>query len=955
MKKEIQSKPKYLTFFSLISLFLLISKTTIAADVVPYFYMWGIGNSAYQVQSLMDARQKMGLQGASLAFQIGDGTCNTYSAFGVDQMIPDIKAFTSAGGKLIISVGGATGPFMEDYCATGTAFATVLEGLMLRSGIYNLDFDVEGASIATPSSIKIRIQAIKILEAKYPQMSVSYTLPVLAPAGVYNPGGLTLDGVNLIKQTANEGARIDHINLMTMDYYYNPPAGTTQGDLAIGATEQTVSQLQSIYPSKSKAQLYAMVGITPMIGINDDNSVFQLADAQKVAAYAKTKGIGRISYWALQRDQMGPGGNLPLYSGVNKSNFEFFKAFNASAGGTPLPGPTATPKPTPKPVPGPTATPKPTPTPAPGPTATPTPTAAPTPTPAPGSCTLWTEGKIYQKGQVVSYQGKTYTALVTHNSYVGANWNPASTPTLWSAGGTCGGDSPTPTPTASPAPTPAPGQCSIWTEGKIYMKGEVVSYMGKTYTAVVSHTAYVGANWNPASTPSLWSAGGTCGGTTTPTPAPTPTPKPTPTPIPTPTPKPTPIPTSTPKPTPTPIPTPTPKPTPTPVPTPTPKPTPPGTTAKRFVAYFTEWGVYGRNFHVADIPANLITHINYAFANLSADGQCILGDAYAATDKFYPGDSWDAGVLRGSFNQLKKLKQAHPKLKTLISVGGWTWSNNFSAVASTAAGRSLLAQSCVDFAAKYGFDGIDIDWEYPVSGGLVPGLPQDKQNFTLLMQTLRNQLTAQGLKDGKNYLLTMAAPAGPVTLQNIELAKVAKILDFINLMSYDFYGAWANWVGFNAPLYAQTKDTNPDPLARQGFNINSAVTSYLQAGVPADRLVLGAPLYGRGWAGVPNVNNGLYQNGTGPSTGTWEAGVLDWHDIKANYLPKMTRFWDADAQVPYLFNSSTGTFISYDDPESLGKKVDYIKSKGLGGVMVWELSSDDSSDSLITTLNRVLR
>jgi chitinase len=119
--------------------------------------------------------------------------------------------------------------------------------------------------------------------------------------------------------------------------------------------------------------------------------------------------------------------------------------------------------------------------------------------------------------------------------------------------------------------------------------------------------------------------------------------------------------------------------------------------------------------------------------------------------------------------------------------------------------------------------------------------------------------------------------------------------------------------------------------------------------------VIGAPLYGRGWAGVPSTNNGLYQTATGPSQGTWEAGVLDWHDIKQNYLPKMPRYWDSEAQVPFLYNPTTQVFISYDDEESCNKKVDFILSKGLGGVMVWELSSDDSNNTLIRTLNRAIR
>lgn len=525
----------------------------------------------------------------------------------------------------------------------------------------------------------------------------------------------------------------------------------------------------------------------------------------------------------------------------------------------------------------------------------------------------------------------------------------------------------------------AAATCQIWAEGKAYTVGQVVTYQSVAYTCIQAHMAWMGTNWNPAVAASLWKNGGSCDVTPTPsptptvtptaspspsptptvkpTPSPTPTVKPTPTPTPSPTVKPTPTPSPTVKPTPSPTPTVTPKPSPSPTvkPTPTPSPTPTGSAEKRFIAYFTAWGIYGRNYQVSNIPADQITHINYAFANISSTGECVLGDAYADIDKFFDGDSWDAGALRGNFNQLNKLKKSHPKLKTLISVGGWTWSSNFSMVAASATSRAHFAQSCVQFAAQYGFDGVDIDWEYPVSGGLTNGTPADKHNFTLLLQALRAELNTQGQKDGHKYLLTIAAPAGPTTMANLEIQPISTILDWINLMTYDFHGGWERQTGLNAPLYAQSGDPSADPLVRSSFNTNSAVQGYLTAGVPAKKLVIGAPLYGRGWAGVPNVNHGLYQSATGPSTGTWEAGVLDWHDIKQNYLPKMTRYWDSEAQVPYLYDPTSKTFITYDDEESSSKKVDFILSKGLGGVMVWELSSDDATSTLVRTLNRVIR
>lgn len=378
--------------------------------------------------------------------------------------------------------------------------------------------------------------------------------------------------------------------------------------------------------------------------------------------------------------------------------------------------------------------------------------------------------------------------------------------------------------------------------------------------------------------------------------------------------------------------------------------------ASRVIGYFAAWSVYGRDYHVNEIPADKLTHINYGFANISDEGRCTLGDPYADTDKFYEGDSWDTGAKRGSFHQLELLKAANPGLKTLISVGGWTWSGRFSDVALTAESRSKFADSCVAFMKEHGFDGIDIDWEYPVSGGLPENTtrPEDKQNYTLLLQELRSKLDGAGSTDGQSYLLTIAAPAGPNVFANLELEAVGKTVDWINLMTYDFHGGWEPITNFNAPLYASAADPTADPMIQKHFNTHSAVTGYIDGGVPADKIVLGVPFYGRGYKGVPAGNNGLYQSHSGLPEGTWEAGMFDYHDIKANYLPTFKRFWNEEAMVPWLYDEAQGIMISYDDPESIAKKGSYARENGLGGVMFWELSGDDAESSLLNAVNESL-
>jgi chitinase len=380
---------------------------------------------------------------------------------------------------------------------------------------------------------------------------------------------------------------------------------------------------------------------------------------------------------------------------------------------------------------------------------------------------------------------------------------------------------------------------------------------------------------------------------------------------------------------------------------------------RRIVGYFVEWGIYQRGYHVADVPADKLTHLNYAFARVTPDGECVLFDSFAAVDKAYPGDKWEPpGQLRGCFNQLLQLKKKHPHLKTLISVGGWTLSGPFSDVAASEKLREKFAKSCVAFVVKYGFDGVDVDWEYPVGGGLESNRtrPEDRQNFTLLLAALRRELDARGKLDRRPYLLTIAAPAGPKVIRNLEVEKIHRHLDWINLMTYDFHGAWSTLTNFNAPLYPSKDDPTPDEDVRKRFNVDAAAKAYLAAGVPAEKVVVGVPFYGRGWGGVKDVKDGLYQpHAPQPPKGTWEAGVFDYKDLAANHVGKTRRLWHDEARVPWLFDPKSGVMISYDDAESLKLKAEYVKAEGLGGVMFWELSADDSKGALLTTLADTLR
>jgi chitinase len=242
----------------------------------------------------------------------------------------------------------------------------------------------------------------------------------------------------------------------------------------------------------------------------------------------------------------------------------------------------------------------------------------------------------------------------------------------------------------------------------------------------------------------------------------------------------------------------------------------------------------------------------------------------------------------------------------------------------------------------YGFDGLDIDWEYPVGGGLGSNInrPEDKTNYTLLLQELRSQLDASN----PNYRLTIAAPAGPTTIQNMDLPDLAVPLDWINLMTYDFEGSWSPATGFNAPMSAPAGATGNAALA----NTEGAIQTYLAAGVPPQKIVMGLPFYGRGFAGVGDTNSGLGQPFSGVPSGTWEAGMFDYHDLVTNYISNAayTRYFDNDTLVPWLHSSSLQVMISYDDAESFGHKLDYIIDNSLGGAMFWELSGDTATRTM---------
>ncbi|WP_329136013.1 glycoside hydrolase family 18 protein [Streptomyces sp. NBC_01476] len=408
----------------------------------------------------------------------------------------------------------------------------------------------------------------------------------------------------------------------------------------------------------------------------------------------------------------------------------------------------------------------------------------------------------------------------------------------------------------------------------------------------------------------------------------------------------------------------------------------PANPAYKNVGYFTQWGIYARNYQVKNVEtsgtAAKLTHLNYAFANIGADGKCfeanVAGEGDAWADYQHPVDaatSVDGTAdtaeqpLAGNFNQLRELKAKNPKLKVLISIGGWGWSTNFSNAALTPASRTALVASCLDIFIKGNlplldgkggpgsaaglFDGVDIDWEWPASSGDVDTVyrPQDKKNFTALAAEFRKQLDAYGRSKHKHYDLSAFLPAAPAKIDaGFEVKKIFKYLDFGTVQGYDFHGPYEATTNQQSALKAP-RDT-PVP---NDFSDTQAVGDWLHRGAPARRLVLGIPFYGQGWTGVPDGGTaGLFQPSTGPAPATWQAGNEDYHALKA-LAQSGTYAVHRDTKDGFAWLYDGTNFWTYDDPQVVTQKTAYIKKQHLGGAMAWSLDGDTSDGELMTAID----
>ncbi|WP_212978418.1 glycosyl hydrolase family 18 protein [Paenibacillus azoreducens] len=338
----------------------------------------------------------------------------------------------------------------------------------------------------------------------------------------------------------------------------------------------------------------------------------------------------------------------------------------------------------------------------------------------------------------------------------------------------------------------------------------------------------------------------------------------------------------------------------------------------KVIAYVPGWVAWS---DARPIDASKLTHINYAFTHIEDNRILPIESQYDEANYAY----------------LRQLRDQNPHLKILNAIGGWG-ADGFSDAALTADSRETFASSIIEYVKKYDLDGIDLDWEYPTqNAGDTKGRAEDKENFTLLLKLLREKLDALGAESGRNYELAIAAGATQRYLEGVEIGEIVKYVDNINLMTYDFAGGWSSKTEHHTNLYDGS------------ISLDSTVKLYLNNGVPANKLVIGAAFYGHKWINVKGEEgNGLGQGAEGtPETPTYNDILAEYNEEKG-----YVRYWDEKAQAPYLFDGST--FISYDDPQSVAAKARYVLDNGLGGAMFWEYSQD-ASGTLLGALANILK
>ena len=326
------------------------------------------------------------------------------------------------------------------------------------------------------------------------------------------------------------------------------------------------------------------------------------------------------------------------------------------------------------------------------------------------------------------------------------------------------------------------------------------------------------------------------------------------------------------------------------------------------------------------INAKKLTHINYAFVDVK-DSMAWLTNI--ATDTV-------------NFRKLNYLKKDNPELKIMISIGGWSWSENFSDAVLTEHSRKKFAASSAAICEQYNLDGVDIDWEYPgLKGEDNVFRAEDRENFPLMFKAIREELDALSKKTGKTYHVSTAIPCFQGFIDINDIGKAAEYMDYVNVMAYDYYVS-GDIVGHHSNLY-------PSGNNNDGDSGDKAFKAYTKVGVPASKLVLGIPFYGRSWILKTTDNRGIDRARDSTLRGGGYTFIKDSMMIK----PGFVRYWDEKAKSPYLWNEQLKQLVVYDDEESVQLKCEYVRDNNMGGIMFWQYASDPK-EYLLDAVNKHL-
>ncbi|AMC34696.1 glycoside hydrolase family 18 protein [Janthinobacterium sp. B9-8] len=360
---------------------------------------------------------------------------------------------------------------------------------------------------------------------------------------------------------------------------------------------------------------------------------------------------------------------------------------------------------------------------------------------------------------------------------------------------------------------------------------------------------------------------------------------------------------------------------------------------KQVVAYIRTWPIgstpkdmdMGRRWRASDIQGNQLTTLNLSFGLIRNGTEVYIKDLEPQ-----PNSDKTATIapFANMWDEVAKLQSQYPHLKVNVSIGGWG-ADGFSQMARTPETRKQFIANVIKLIDEHKLAGIDYDWEYPVGPDWLPIAkdPSDKENYPKLLEETKAALNQYGAKTGKQYQLSVAVPAAAWFLQNIDVIRVAKSVDYMKVMAYDFAGSWSKKTSHHTNLYQNKADPEGG-----GWSADQAMSLYLNAGVKPEKLLMGSAFYGRAWQGVASTNNGLFN---AYKKAAYDDGIT-WQDIKALKAKGATRYWDPVAKAPWLFDGDL--MVTYEDQESLKYKAQYIKSKQLGGIMVWEYGHDMDSE-----------